>query len=861
MADSSPEAAVNLSRETWKRLEPLLASAFDMEAEARERWLAGLDATEPELAPMLRRLVANHIRAEHSGSLETVPKLAPPPPSHSAWTAGQGIGPFTLERPLGRGGMGEVWLAEQSDGRITRHVALKLPAAWLSGEHWQERFRRERDILAKLTHPNIARLYDAGVTDAGQPWLAMEYVDGHSLLDAAKARSLDTNARIALFRQVLAAVSHAHRHLVVHRDLKPANILVDASGQVKLLDFGIAKLLDEAEVPEGARDLTRLGGRVMTLRYAAPEQAAGEAITTATDIYALGVLLYELLSGASPYTAVREGRSFHEATLLQSEVTAPSSIASARSLAGDLDAILLKALRRDPAARYASIEAFDTDLAAHLAHRPVAARAGTWRYLAGRFVRRHRLPIATAAGVVIALAVGLVIAIGQRERAERHFASVRSLANTIMFDLYDAIDKVDGTLAARRLLADTSLKYLDNLAAESAGDDSLQLELATAYRKVSEILGQPNRANLGEPERAAQVIAKARSILTPLEARHPDDLALLRELRTVLDHSANFLAQRSDARMHETITSAVRVAEHAMKQPGATLDDRLAWLDVRTNRAAFTDVVSANRPGALAELRPVMVELEALVRAHPESLRARLVLAYANRRAAVATIDPQRRFETAPAALPFSERALALLHELVVSPAATRSMRMTLTFTLGEYAEALFWSGKTEAAYAAINEALANSRTMFAAEPGDAQVLVWHAFTLGRAAVGAMTLGHLDLAIEHGREANAIFARIPPDAQRARDASNVQSQAQISLADALITRARSAKASPAARRADLAEAKILYAAGLAFIDRAIAEKWGDVPVKYVAELRAAALSVDQQLAALDRGAPGTSPPR
>jgi len=289
--------------DTWKRLEPLLADGLELEIPARTAWLDGLRASHPDLAPLLERMLATHDRVERAHELETVPRLAPPPPSR--FTAGDRVGPFRLVRSLGRGGMGEVWLAAQADGRLEREVAVKLPTMLDAGDMRAERFGRERDILAKLVHPNIARLYDAGAGEDGQPYLAMEFVEGVAFDAYVKREGLGIPARLALFRQVLAAVADAHRHLVVHRDLKPANILIDGKGQVKLLDFGIAKLVENEGVP-GAPDLTRIGGRVLTLRYAAPEQVAEGSITTATDIYALGVVLHELLTGASPYRAVRE---------------------------------------------------------------------------------------------------------------------------------------------------------------------------------------------------------------------------------------------------------------------------------------------------------------------------------------------------------------------------------------------------------------------------------------------------------------------------------------------------------------------------------------------------------------------------
>ncbi len=247
---------------------------------------------------------------------------------------------------------------------------------------------------------------------------------------------------------MLAAVAHAHRHLVVHRDLKPGNVLVDGAGVVKLLDFGIAKLVEKGADADASGELTRLGGRMMTMRYAAPEQVAAEPITTATDIYALGVMLHELVTGLSPYRAVREGGTLTEAMLLEGQPAIPPRL----TLTADLHAIVLKAMRRDPGQRYASVELLDADITAYLQRRPVKARAGTWRYLAGRFAVRHKLPLAMASAVVVALVAGLVVAEGERRkavaekaRAERHFASVRKLANTFIFEVHGKI----GTCRAR----------------------------------------------------------------------------------------------------------------------------------------------------------------------------------------------------------------------------------------------------------------------------------------------------------------------------------------------------------------------------------------------------------------------------
>ncbi|HEY0251122.1 MAG TPA: serine/threonine-protein kinase, partial [Kofleriaceae bacterium] len=322
--------------------------------------------------------------------------------------AGSRVGAFQLEGVLGRGGMGEVWVADRVEADFAQRVALKvLPGGDANAI---ARFRRERRILARLDHPRIAKLIDGGVTTDGRPWLAMELVDGKPLTEWAAGQSLE--AKLELFAKICDAVQFAHRNLVIHRDLKPGNILVTSAGTPKLLDFGIAKIL----VPDDTDQLTRTRERPMTLEYASPEQLRGEDVTIASDVWALGVCLFELLTGARPYGGKGKSRPAIEAEILAAVPVKPSS-RGAKELRGDLDAICMKALRADPADRYPSVEAFARDLHAHLAHAPVTARGDSTSYLMRTMLRRHR-----AAFAVIALALGLVIAgvtatVWQRNRA------------------------------------------------------------------------------------------------------------------------------------------------------------------------------------------------------------------------------------------------------------------------------------------------------------------------------------------------------------------------------------------------------------------------------------------------------------
>jgi serine/threonine-protein kinase len=396
----------------------LLDTFLTLPASERAAWVDALRDESPDVQQKLRNLLTREARLAAGAFLESLPALAgaiAPRPDIAA-APGERIGPYRLERSLGAGGMSSVWLAERTDGLLKRKVALKLPhmGGVLSG--LAERMARERDIVAALEHPNIARLYDAGVAEDGRPYLALEYVEGEPIDRYCERCGLDVARRVRLVVQVARAVAYAHAHLIVHRDLKPSNILVDADEQVHLLDFGIAKLLD----PSGTADprLTEFAGRALTPDYASPEQVRGEPVSTATDVYSLGVVLYELLAGRSPHTVKS---AFDALALAQAivtvEATRPSELSSGaaarRALRGDLDTIVLKALKKDPRERYGSMAEFADDLERFLRGAPVRARPDSSWYRARKFVKRNTLGVVAAASVVIALAVGLGLATWQ----------------------------------------------------------------------------------------------------------------------------------------------------------------------------------------------------------------------------------------------------------------------------------------------------------------------------------------------------------------------------------------------------------------------------------------------------------------
>ncbi len=416
----SADQGAEVSTERVDSLTELLEQALRLTPQERVDWLRQLAARDPALEPLLREALADRkpqgetVRTNHPG----------PPTSSLVETPGSHIGPYRLLRLLGAGGMGAVWLAERDDGQLTRRIALKLPHLWISA--FSDELRAERDILAALEHPHIARLYDAGVTLAGRPYLALEYVDGKPIDVYCRERDFSVQQRVKLFLQVVQAVAYAHARLVVHRDLKPANILVAADGTPRLLDFGIARLL---ETPAGAGS-TQLG-RAYTPEYASPEQLAGERISLLSDVYSLGVVLFELLTDALPVKAPDDAPAGPRVTVDPPSVKAPSR---ASQLRGDLDLITLKALAVDPSQRYASVTALADDLERFLSGRPVLARRPSRWYRLSKFVRRNRYAVLAAVLAALVATIGGSVSVWQarfaREQQRRAENLKRFLAQS-----------------------------------------------------------------------------------------------------------------------------------------------------------------------------------------------------------------------------------------------------------------------------------------------------------------------------------------------------------------------------------------------------------------------------------------------
>jgi serine/threonine-protein kinase len=468
------------SADQWSALSPYLDKALTLSEAERAHWLEALNAENPDLARQLQELLCEHQAAQQEAFLEKSPIALPQNPG----LAGQTIGAYRLLSPIGHGGMGTVWLAERSDGRFERKAAVKFLSAAPIGRGGEERFKREGAMLGRLSHLNIAELLDAGVTSAGDPYLVIEYVEGEPIDAYCDGRKLDLRARIRLFLDVLGAVAHAHANLIVHRDIKPSNVLVSKDGVVKLLDFGIAKLL-EGEGQHGAATLlTHEAGSAFTPQFAAPEQLTGGAVTTATDVYGLAVLLYVLLTGQHPAGAgVHSPADLVKAIVETGPPPASSTIASdagniaarnrgttpdklRRQLRGDLEAILLKGLRKQPGERYISADAFAEDLRRYLAGEPVLAQPESTWYRTRKFLSRRRWAVISVGSVVLALAAGLSTALWQAHVARRQ-SQVATAMEKFLEDIFRANssyqeDPVKARQTTARELLDIGARKIDD---------------------------------------------------------------------------------------------------------------------------------------------------------------------------------------------------------------------------------------------------------------------------------------------------------------------------------------------------------------------------------------------------------------
>ncbi|HEY0080105.1 MAG TPA: protein kinase [Pyrinomonadaceae bacterium] len=773
-----------MASERWRQIEEIFQSALDLEGDSRTRFLSEACAGDEKLCAEVEALIQSYEAAgnfieQPIGWLDDIKfdnlptlRIEEEPPGEML---GKRVGAYRLARELGRGGMGSVYLAERADSEFRKLVAVKLVKRGMDTDFILQRFRQERQALAALNHPNIARLLDGGATDDGLPYIVMEYVKGQPVDTYSDAHRLSVRARLQLFLEVCAGVSHAHQSLVIHRDIKPSNILVTEEGVPKLLDFGIAKILDQSLSDETLQS-TATAYRLMTPEYASPEQVRGESVTTASDVYSLGVLLYLLLTGRRPYyfrsrrleemtrivceqnpprpsalinraatqEASTEGSdSIPESTssltkLAHDRSTTPERLR--RSLADDVDNIVLKALRKEPSRRYTSVEQFAEDIKRHLEGLPVTARTDTFTYRGRKFVRRHKAGVVATCAVAVALVGGLAattwqarIARIERARAEAEgrrakgrFEDLRRLTHSLMFELHDAIHNLQGATPARELLAKRTLEYLDSLAREASDDPSLQSELVIAYINLGDVQGNPFYPNIGDAAGALESYRKAASLAESLSNASPKDVRMRRRL---------WLTQVKIGDMLVSTGGTTKAAEHYRKAQ------------------ALIEELTATRPD-------------------DSSLQQDLGSSYdRNGNLQLSLDDPA-------AALDSYRRALAIFEKLSAADSSNDALRRNVASSHGKIGSALMKLGMLNQALSSYRALVELNRARLAADPANALTRDDLAGSLGALAEAQAASGEFDGAMESCRQQLSMYQEMS-----AADPTNVR--ARQGLANAL----------------------------------------------------------------------------
>jgi eukaryotic-like serine/threonine-protein kinase len=713
---------------SWNRQKELFSAALARAPEQRAGFLEEACGGDADLRREIEGLLVAH---DHAGDFLSRPVQLDADTDGEPGGPGTPdavplrIGPYQVLDTIAHGGMGTVYRAVRDDDAFRKTVALKLVRGGRRSDSFERRFRQEREILARLQHPNIAAVMDGGTTEQGQPFLVMEYLDGRPITDFCAAQGLGTRARLALFRSVCDAVQYAHQNLVVHRDIKPGNVLVDAHGVPKLLDFGIAKLLASGADSDLAPTATVLP--LMTPEYASPEQVRGQAITTASDVYSLGVLLYELLAGRRPYEVQADSLEAIVKAVCEREPPPPSETAAGATrtdalvptpsdLRGDLDTIVLKALRKDPERRYRTANDLSQDLRRHLEGLPVTARADTVRYRAGKFLRRNRVAVAAAVLVSASVVAGIVATIRQariaetnRRQAEQRFAEVRSLANFVMFDMHDAISRLPGSTSARKQLVEKSVEYLDRLGGETTSDAVLLAEMGTGYYRLSEIQGASAVANLGDRPAAMESARKSIALRERVAAVLPGDASAL----VSLARAHALLAGMGGVDEARPLLARMRSTLEAVPAAAAGRADVLGAWELYWHVMAVERRESGDLPGEADSRRRQVEVVEQRYAAEP-SLGARsLALAYKYYSGALSRTNDHGN------ALAFAEKALALDRQLVAKEPANPVHRLDLSFSHAHLASLLLERGDLDGALAGYRSALDLRRALHAEDPAN----------------------------------------------------------------------------------------------------------------------------------------------
>jgi len=759
-----------MTPERWQRIDEMFHAALVLDDGERSTFLVAECEGDDALRANVAALLTSHQGAEGfiQGSVfsDAAQLLIE---DEAQAMIGQHIGLYKITREIGRGGMGTVYLATRDDDQFEQQVAIKVVRRGMDTDLVLARFRNERQILAGFDHPNIARLFDGGSTETGLPYFIMEYVEGQAIDEYCDSRRLSTAARLELFRTVCLAVQYAHQNLVIHRDIKPSNILVTVEGVPKLLDFGIAKLLHSEATPGTAT--TAIVQRLMTPEYASPEQVRGERVTTVSDVYSLGVLLYELLSGHSPYhfktllphdiaQVISDSEPQRPSVVINriEEVTTggglsaktltPKSVSKTREgrpeklrrkLAGDLDNIVLMAIRKNPSRRYSSVGQFSEDIRRHLVGLPVVARKATLSYRAAKFIRRNTVAVAAAAVISLILLVGIAttgweahVARGERARAEvagaraeRRFNEVRKLAHSVLFDYNEAIQDLPGSMPVRERLVKDALEYLDSLAGEATDDPSLQRELATAYEKVGDVQGRTLRGNLGDTSAARESYRKALRIRETLVVANPTDSSSRSDL------ADNY---REFGRLLWTASDTAGGLENASRE--VVLREALAAEDPANMQARYSLGVSH------ADVGEILLE-QGVTTGAAESLRL----------------------------------ALSVFEALLATEPSNEKYRAAVPFVYQKSSEVMLWQGDAVGALETSRKALTLDTQLSAAYPMNTHYRQEVGIDFEKVGNSLENLGDINGALESYRKELRIF-----EEQSVSDPANAQFRGDLSSA-------------------------------------------------------------------------------
>jgi non-specific serine/threonine protein kinase/serine/threonine-protein kinase len=831
----------------WQRVKEAFQTMLGLASEERANFLKSFKKTEPHLFDELESLLHHH--DEPQSFLEDPDLLT----THllqeedlNLWLNRE-IGPYRVISKLGQGGMGSVYRAIRVDDHYLKNVAIKVVRTGFATKPYLRRFKSERQILASLNHPNIAHLLDGGTTEEGLPYLVMEFIEGKPIDDYCDQHNLHTSQRLRLFLRVCAAVEYAHQNLVIHRDLKPANILVTNDGTPKLLDFGIAKLLDpELYFQTAEADGTM--ARAMTPEYASPEQVRGDPITTASDVYSLGVVLYRLLTGHPPYVLSGANPIGWAQTILETEPTRPSEVidrpaeinepdgrarqvtpeeiahsrdgrpaALRRRLRGDLDNIVLMALRKDPARRYGSVEQLANDIRRALDGQPILARPDTIFYRTGKFAKRHRIPLAAVALILISLTIGIVVAVRQariaeiqRMLAEQRFNDIRSVSHDLIFDVHDSIQHLAGATSARKLIVQDALRYLNVLSKDSPENIPLQAEIATAYEKIGDVQGGPGEANLGDTSGALESYNKALSIRKAIFADNPSDPAA----RDGLSRSYIRIGQilQDMGRYQEALQYHQNQLDLTKGLAASLPSDPKAQARLASSYDGMGDILSSlNKWDASLQNYEASAGIyKTLAEKYPQHHIYRGNWALQQKKMG-GVFEARGEFTHA---LQKYRSALAIDEELASISPEDASAQRDVAIDYSSLGDAISKSGDNITAIHDYQRALAIDRRLSAADPKDASArfyLVYDLYRLGD--------GQLKMANIHGAIATYHLAVLKAEANSNSDPENTMMRSELARVYSKLARAHVAAASNASladdKKNNLAAARNWYQKSLA----------------------------------------------